>query len=267
MKKITLLCFLITSCFGFSQNWTTGDVTLTTGYTVKFDVTSSTVTMTMVGPSNEWLGVGISNVVYSIGSQMGQFNDTDGSGDVVIYTNNSIQDRRMPGSNGTPPADSSSDWSLSSNDISGSTRTVVATRDRDTGDANDYDFPTSPPASFTLVWAKGGAGTNNSFGFHSGGRGAVLANNNVLSNDDFQLNPVRFTISPNPSSRNLNIGISYNASREYNIEAYDVLGKQIYRGQLFNNDTTIDVSNWRSGVYLVKLTSDEATQTKRFVKQ
>ncbi len=56
-------------------------------------------------------------------------------------------------------------------------------------------------------------------------------------------------------------------SRDYNLEVYDVLGKQIYRGQLTSDDTSIDVTNWRSGVYLVKLSSDQSTQTKRFIKQ
>lgn len=272
MKKITLLFFLLLTVFGFSQNWTTGTVNLNgSNYSVKFDVNTTTdiVTMTMIGPSNEWLGVGLSNVVYSAGSSMGQFNNTDGSGDVAIYTNNSISDRKMPGGNGQPSIDVTQNWNISSggNTVNGTTRTVIATRARDTGDPNDFDFPTAPPTSFTLVWAKGGAGTNNSFGFHSGGRGAVLSTNNVLSNEDFQINPTKFTISPNPASKDLNIGIVYDASRDYSIEVYDVLGKQIYRGQLSKNDTSINVYNWRAGVYLVKLTSDQSTQTKRFIKQ
>lgn len=270
MKKTTILFFLISTSFLFSQNWTTGDVTLTTGYSVRFDVTPATVTMTMVGQSDQWLGVGLSTVVYAPGSSMSQFNGTGGSGDVVVYSNNSILDRRMPSSgNGTPIADASSDWTISTggNTVSGSTRTVIATRARVTGDANDFDFPMTPPTSFTLVWARGGAGTNNSFGFHSGGRGAVLASNNVLSNEDFSLNPVSFSISPNPGKEALNIAITQSLGREYNLEVYDVLGKQIYKGQLNNDDTAINVTNWRQGIYLVKLSSNEFTETKRFIKQ
>ena len=56
-------------------------------------------------------------------------------------------------------------------------------------------------------------------------------------------------------------------SRDYNLEVYDVLGKQIYIDQLTSDDTSIDVTNWRSGIYLIKLSSDQSTQTKRFIKQ
>ena len=61
MKKITfILCLLITS-LAFTQNVSTGLVTLTPGFTVQFDVNGSTnqVTMTMVGPSTVWLGVAL----------------------------------------------------------------------------------------------------------------------------------------------------------------------------------------------------------------
>ena len=69
------------------------------------------------------------------------------------------------------------------------------------------------------------------------------------------------------ATKNLNIGISYETSRDYNLEVYDVLGKQIYIDQLTSDDTSIDVTNWRSGIYLIKLSSDQSTQTKRFIKQ
>ena len=266
MKKITLLCFLIASGFGFTQNWTTQTVTLDTDFSVKFDVniTTNVVTMTMIGPSNRWLGIALTNTSYSAGSGMGQFNGDD----VITYNSSTVVDRVMGSGNFTPPIDTVQNWSVLSDDVVGSTRTLVATRARDTGDSNDFIFPTASPSSFTIVWAKGGTGTNNSnITFHTGGRSATLADNNVLSNEDFQPNPVRFTIFPNPSNRDLNIGIAHNPSREYSIEVYDILGKQIYRGRLLNNNTSINTSNWRGGVYLVKLTSDQATQTKRFVQQ
>ena len=84
---------------------------------------------------------------------------------------------------------------------------------------------------------------------------------------DFQSKTTKFSISPNPATKNLNISIVYYANRDYNLEVYDVLGKQIYRGQITKGDTSIDVRNWRQGVYLVKLSNNQFTQTKRFIKQ
>lgn len=260
MKKITFLCFLLITSFGFSQNTTTGTVDLTTDFTVRFDITLSSVTVTMEGPASVGFAVALSNTSYTPGGTMGQFSGDD----VIFYTSGSITDRSMPASNGSPSIDAiPNNWTISANTVSGSTRTVVATRDRNTGDANDFVFAAPPNLEpVTIVWAIGG---NASFSFHSQ-RGATVANT-VLSNKDFQLNPVTFTISPNPSYRDLNVGINYNASKFYSLEVYDILGKQIHRGQLTKDNNAIDASGWRRGVYLVKLSSDDATQTKRFIKQ
>ncbi|WP_299114455.1 T9SS type A sorting domain-containing protein [uncultured Winogradskyella sp.] len=259
MKKITLLCFLIATSFAFSQTWTTGTIDLIPGnFTVKFDITSTTVTVTMIGPDNVGFAVSPTNDSYSGGGGMAQF----GGDDVIFYANGAITDRQQAGFNGQPGLDATqNNWSISSNTTSGGSRTVVASRARNTGDVNDFIFPASVD-SFTVIWARGG---NTNFTFHNSRGGAVA--NTVLSNEDFQLNPARFTISPNPSANDLNIGILYDASRDYNLEVYDVLGKQIYRGQLTKDDSSIDVRNWRRGVYLVKLSSDQSTQTKRFIKQ
>ena len=61
MKKITLLLLVFTFFISQAQSTTTGEITLTPGFTVQFDVDgpNDTVTMTMVGPSNVWLGVAL----------------------------------------------------------------------------------------------------------------------------------------------------------------------------------------------------------------
>ena len=261
MKKITLLLFLIAVSFSFSQNWTTGTISLTSGFSVKFDTNATTTTMTLIGPNTVGLAVSPTNDSYSGSGGMGQF----GGDDVIFYANNSITDRQQSGGFSQPILDATqNNWTVISDDNntpSAGSRTIVATRARNTGDSNDFLFPISM-TSFTVIWA---IGSNNNFTSHSS-RGGTVANV-VLGNEDFQLNPVRFTISPNPSRNDLNIGITYNPSRDYNIEVYDVLGKQIYKGQLTKDDTSINVSSWKAGVYLVKLSSDEVTLTKRFLKQ
>lgn len=264
MKKITLLFLVLITSYSFSQDvWTTGQVPLTSGYTVQFDVTNSTVTMTMIGPSNRWLGVGVTNTTYSPGNGMAQFQGED----VFTYQNSAITDRSFPGFNGMPPVDSVQNWSVSSNNVSSGTRTVIATRDRNTGDSNDFVFPISP-GTLTIVWALGATGTDTgSLAFHSGGRNATLANI-TLSNDEFLLANAEFIISPNPSSTRLNIDMqSLISADDTRVEVYDVLGKQVHRSIITQSEISIDTSNWRSGIYLVKVSNSNGSQTKRFIRQ
>lgn len=72
---------------------------------------------------------------------------------------------------------------------------------------------------------------------------------------------------PNPSNSILNI--EFNSSvAEGTIEIFDILGKQVLRQSIaFNNLTQIDVADWETGLYLVKISSENGEETKRFVKQ
>jgi hypothetical protein len=51
------------------------------------------------------------------------------------------------------------------------------------------------------------------------------------------------------------------------VTVYNILGKQILSQQLTGFTSKINISQWNVGVYLVKVTNDSGTQTKRFVKQ
>jgi len=73
-----------------------------------------------------------------------------------------------------------------------------------------------------------------------------------------------FYISPNPSSSRLNIILPSNIN-DISIEVFDILGKRIFRGNTISS--SFNVSSWNSGVYLVKVSNEISTQTKRFIKQ
>jgi hypothetical protein len=75
-----------------------------------------------------------------------------------------------------------------------------------------------------------------------------------------------FTISPNPATNTLNI-IVLDDNTESVLQVFDVLGKQILKRRLTRLETKFDVSNWKSGIYLVKVSNDKGSQTKRFIKQ
>jgi hypothetical protein len=76
-----------------------------------------------------------------------------------------------------------------------------------------------------------------------------------------------FSIKPNPSSNFLNVLIENSVRGDYKIEVYDVLGKMIFNQSLSKMQTSISVSNWKAGIYLVKISNENHSQTKRFIKQ
>ena len=74
-------------------------------------------------------------------------------------------------------------------------------------------------------------------------------------------------IYPNPSNDVLNVQI-YTAALNGTLEVYNVLGRQVVSQSLSLNETlTVDVSDWNDGLYLVKISTENGEETKRFIKQ
>ena len=88
----------------------------------------------------------------------------------------------------------------------------------------------------------------------------------TLSTEDFESQNTEFTISPNPSKNSLNITLP-NSDKDLKLEVFDLLGKQIYKRTITNLQSSVNVTNWKSGIYLVRVSDDKTTQTKRFIKQ
>ncbi len=116
-------------------------------------------------------------------------------------------------------------------------------------------------------------GTDPTQAIHKGqGAGVVYQSDydnitavDVLSVSEVQSEPT-FEISPNPAKNNLNIKLA-NTMTNANVSIYDILGKKVYSKSLSRVNTSIDVSKWNAGVYLVRISTDSQTLTKRFVKQ
>lgn len=99
-----------------------------------------------------------------------------------------------------------------------------------------------------------------------GSQNGVAFWDTVLGIEDFK-NNISFSISPNPVTSILNIRLSKNIV-DGNITIFDILGKQILVKKLNqNNLTQLNVSNLSKGMYIVKVSSRENTQTKRFIKE
>jgi hypothetical protein len=252
MKKITLLLLVFTFFISQAQSTTTGEITLTPGFTVQFDVDgpNDTVTMTMVGPSNVWLGVALD---VSTGNSMGF-----GGEDVILYNSNGLVDAKLTGSQNEPNPNESQNWTVISNAAPASVRTIVATRALETGDSADYVFTTNT-GNLNLLWAKG---NGLSMGYHAN-RGGAQANFTLSSADYFQK---EFKIYPNPTVDELNFEFPDNV-QSANVQVYNILGNQITQTQLKRTVPKLDTNAWASGMYVVQIITEDAVQTKRIIKQ
>jgi len=260
MKKITLFTLLLFTSLAFSQTLSTGEITLEPGRTVQFDINIVTniVTMTMTLPNNTWLGLGISSDI-ALGQGMGDLDD-----DAIIGLSTGIQDRNMPSGVGFPPTDTN-DWTVTSNTVMGmgmsAVRTIVGTRARDTGSAEDFTFPNTE-ISFPMIYAKGGA----SFAQHDfGAYGMAMATLATLSTTEFAT-PAKFSIYPNPASNDFTLQL-LNDSGSAKLEVFDILGKRVFTQELNDTINLISANSWSNGVYLIKVSNDKSVETKRFIKQ
>lgn len=248
MKKISLLFCLLLFCNSFPQSTTTGEFTLTPGFTVQFDYddTNQEVTMTLKGPSDVWLGVGMD-------AQSMDYTNAD----VIIYSSSGLKDYYLDGDN-APPSLDTNNWTLLSNNVIAGERTIVASRPSNTGESTDYNF-TSFVGSIPIIWAKG---SDLSFGYHSGRGTAILPF--VLSTSD--VIQKSFEIYPNPTVDELNFEFPDNV-QSANVQVYNILGNQITQTQLKRTVPKLDTNAWASGMYVVQIITEDAVQTKRIIKQ
>ncbi len=74
-----------------------------------------------------------------------------------------------------------------------------------------------------------------------------------------------FNILPNPGINELNIRLT--EKKNASVEVYNLLGRKIYTGKLTALHNAINITSWKSGIYLVKVITDKKSITKRFVKK
>ena len=249
MKKISLLFCLLLFCNSFSQSTTTGEFTLTPGFTVQFDYddTNQEVTMTLKGPSDVWLGVGMN-------AQSMDYPNAD----VIIYSSSGLKDYYLDGDNASPSLDTNN-WTLLSNNVIAGERTIVASRPSNTGESTDYIF-TSTTVSIPVIYAKGGGPNLNNYHTEKGTRilPFVLSTSDVIQKS--------FEIYPNPTVDELNFEFPDNV-QSANVQVYNILGNQITQTQLKRTVPKLDTNAWASGIYVVQIITEDAVQTKRIIKQ
>jgi hypothetical protein len=247
MRKTLLFIFLISATSFIAQTFSTGEQTLLTNLkaTITIDGTTNITTLTLKGPSNAWFSVGFGGLNMSSGVDVFR---TDGTTIIDAISNSRV----------LPQEDTSQDWSVESNTVSGSVRTIIATRANDTGDANDYVFNPNTN-SIPLIYAHG---TSTSYGYHGGNRGFTSVA--VLSTK--QENLLSFSIYPNPSLDVVNVQLS-NGTSEAKVKIYDLSGRLMKTKFLKANDTKIDVNNLSSGIYYINVSTDDKIGSQKFIKK
>ena len=77
-------------------------------------------------------------------------------------------------------------------------------------------------------------------------------------------NPTTITLSPNPATTTVTISISsFTANQQLIIT--DLLGREIERTTITNNQSIINVAQWNNGVYFYQLIDDKETKAGKFV--
>jgi hypothetical protein len=251
MKKNLLTIFLSLGAIMSAQNHSTGIINLTTGMTVKFDTNPTTVTMTLVGPSDKWMGLG-----FGMSSMF-----SSGDGVIVSGASATLTDRNFTGSGNVPNSDGTQNWTTTSNQISGTTRTIIATRALTTGDTSgaDYTF-TNSTASINLIWALGSSLTLNQHQSRGNGVSGTFA----LSTDSF--NMAGFKLYPNPADEIFAIELPSNIE-SISVKIFDMLGKEVLQKDISRIENKIITSNLSSGNYLVKVLVDDKSYSTTLILQ
>ncbi|MBU2921928.1 T9SS type A sorting domain-containing protein [Winogradskyella psychrotolerans] len=81
-----------------------------------------------------------------------------------------------------------------------------------------------------------------------------------LSVNNFNANT--FSLYPNPTNTGF-VSITSRNSEAISVQVFDILGKQVKNETLTNN--TLNVANLKSGVYIVKITQNNTSTTKKLV--
>lgn len=242
MKKITFLIMMLLSATAglFAQTYSTGTVSFfgggpTTAYSGKVDVTSTTVTVTLIGPSGSWLGIGF--------DAANLMNDT--GKDVLIFNGTTMSDRSFDGVGVTPPTDTQ-DWTVQSNTVVSGVRTVVATRNRVASEGTDYTFPlAAQPLHLTFA-----RGTSLTVTYHGSGNCGSTISNLVLGTDSFAMEAVK--MYPNPSAEFVNIELPQLVA-EADVVFYDLLGRIVKTAKVLSDFQRVETADLSSGSYVVKI--------------
>ncbi|OCA79358.1 secretion protein [Chryseobacterium contaminans] len=247
MKKALLTFSIALANFAWAQ-FSSGTVNLpVTGMTVKLDTTPTGVTLTLTGDSNSMLGIGFGNTGMASGS------------DGFIYNSTANRDYTFIGKT-MPNADPSQDWTETSNTVSGSTRTIVATRSL-SGGAGDFAIPNAA-GTINIFYARK---TGNTLGYHDVGRDyAVLTmTSSTLSTNEVAAASKKVSLYPNPAKTIVNLK---NIDRINSLDIYDATGRKVK--SIKPEEENINIEDLKSGTYYFEIKlKDGSLSYEKLIKE
>ena len=248
MKKTLLSLFLISSFTLFAQSFSTGTQTLLSGLTANINIDADTdiTTLTLTGPSNAWFAIGFGNL--------------DMGGTDVFRTNGSTIVDAYSSGNALPAQDASQDWTLVSNTVSGSNRTIVATRANNTGDSDDHIFSASA-GSLSVIYAKG---NSTSYAYHGGANRGFTTLSVTLGIPENKL--LSFEMYPNPASDVLTVQLP-TGTEKAEVSVFDYTGRLVSSKTISSNDSTLDIQNISKGIYIIRVATNSKIGVQRFIKK
>lgn len=247
MKKL-LLTLSIAAASSFSAQYSSGVVSLpAAGMTVKLDTNATIVTITVTGDSNSMLGIGFGSSGMASGS------------DGFIYNASASRDYTFNGFT-SPSADGVQDWTQTSNTVSGSTRTVVATRSLAGGTG---DFPISNAAgNISIYYARNPNGQG--IAYHSGNRGyATLTMGTVLATGEVEAKKSSIVLYPNPAKETISFK---NTDKISSVDIYESTGRKVK--SVKTDGKEISVAELKSGNYYLEVTlKDGSVSFEKLIKE
>lgn len=140
--------------------------------------------------------------------------------------------------------------------------TVIHTVTADAGSTESFDSGTlNPGDTFSVTFTMEGSNPYHCIP-HPGMTGTITVT--PLGVDEKSIRS--FTISPNPASSELFIELP-NAVENLKVRVFDITGKMIYTGEIGSLRSTINISKWGNGIYMLELTNGNVSKTKRFIKK
>lgn len=246
-KKLLTTILMCVATFSFAQ-FTTGTVSLTgSTRTIKIDTNATTVTMTLTGSSTAWLGVGFG------GTSMATVTD------MFIWNATANRDYIAPGNRSQPSPDAtgSQSWTIVSDDVVGSTRTVMATRALIS--SGDYTFLNNN-STIPIIFAEGSSTT---LSYHGGNPHAAQGlTRTVLGLENFSLQPS--SVFPNPSNGNFTIITKIPLNK---INIYSQIGTFVKTIEVKDSseNVQVNVDGLQTGVYLIELINTTEKSWKKVI--
>lgn len=78
------------------------------------------------------------------------------------------------------------------------------------------------------------------------------------------LESIQFSFYPNPADGNT---LFFKSKSTISVQIVSILGKQLINQKLENTASQIDISSLKPGIYLVKISSNDGTSTKKLIKK